>query len=177
MTVTEDDDFDSFFRLHETTMDRKDRGVYLDRERFRTWFRTLHEQGLATLFHARMPDGTAVATALVLLGNHPVAHTVSAAADAEYQALGTNPLLRWESFRRLGERGYRGVDLTDASLNPVTRFKGQLGGDLVMSLEVDAPRTLRFRAWHGGRQAYVRLRGAAGAAARRVLRRSKEDGG
>ncbi len=172
VTVTEDEDFDSFYRLHLNTMDRKDRATYLSRERFETWFRTLHRQGLATLFHARLADGTAVATALVLLGEHAVAQTVSAAADAEHQGLGTNPLLRWASFERLHERGYRGVDLTDASLNPVTSFKGQLGGDLVMSLEVDAPRTLRFRTLDLGEQVYHRLRAGAARAARRVLRRS-----
>jgi hypothetical protein len=172
VTVTEDDDFESFFRLHESTMDRKDRGVYLDKERFQAWFTGLRDHELATLYHARMPDGTAVAATLVLLGNHPVAQTVSAAADSAYQALGTNPLLRWESFRRLHERGYRGVDLTDASLNPVTRFKGQLGGDLVMSLELDAPRTLRFRMWERGRSTYYRARGAAGSVVRRLMGRT-----
>lgn len=176
VTVTEDDDFDSFYGLHLRTMGRKDRGVYLARDRFETWFRTLHEQGLATIFHARLADGTAAASALLLLGNHPVAHTVSAAADAEHQSLGTNPLLRWSSFRSLHERGYRGVDLTDASLNPVTRFKGQLGGDLVMSLEIDAPRTLRFRALHQGQRVYRRLRAGAGSVARKALGRSRQTG-
>lgn len=172
--VTEDDDFESFFGLHLSTMDRKDRGVYLSRDRFEQYFRRLREQGLATLFHARMPDGRAVATALVLLGNHRIAHTVSAAADSSAQSLGTNPLLRWESFRALHQRGYAGVDLTDASLNAVTRFKGQLGGELVMSLEIDAPRTLRFRAWEGGVRLYGRLRGTAGGLARRLTGASRE---
>lgn len=171
VVVTEDDDFDAFHRLHTSTMDRKDRQVYLDKERFRTWFGTLHGLGLATLLHARLPDGTAVATALLLLGNHPVAHTVSAAADAEYQALGTNPLLRWESFRRLHERGFQAVDLTDAALNPVTRFKGQLGGDLRMSIEVEAPPSLRFRTWQLGRRLYLRSRSAAGSVVRGLLGR------
>jgi hypothetical protein len=172
VTVTEDGDFDSFYRLHLGTMDRKDRGTYLPRERFEGWFRALHGQGLATLLHARLGDGTAVATALLLLGEHAVAHMVSAAAEAEHQPLGTNPLLRWASFKCLHERGYRAVDLTDASLNPVTRFKGQLGGDLVMSLEVDAPRTLRFRAMQQGRRVYRYLTGRAGRVARRILGRS-----
>ncbi len=70
ITATEDDDFESFFRLHASTMDRKDRGVYLGADRFERYYRALSEQGKATLFHARLADGTAVATALVLLGNH-----------------------------------------------------------------------------------------------------------
>ena len=170
ITATEDDDFESFFRLHASTMDRKDRGVYLGADRFERYFRALYAQGKATLFHARLADGTSVATAMVLLGNHPVAQTVSAAADPEHQARGTNPFLRWHSFRALHERGFRGVDLTDATLNPVTRFKGQLGGDLVMSLEADAPRTLRFSGWENGNRVYRRLRAIPGSVVRRVLR-------
>jgi hypothetical protein len=176
VTVTEDDDFDSFHRLHLATMERKDRGTYLPYDRVETWFRRLHEQGLATLFHARLPDGRSVATTLLLLGNFPVAHTVSAAADAEHQALGTNPLLRWASFRSLHERGFRGVDLTDAALNAVTRFKGQLGGELVMSLEADAPRTLRYRAAREGQTLYRRLRSGAAGVVRRVFRRATREG-
>lgn len=170
IVVTEDDDFESFFRLHEGTMDRKDKGVYLSKNGFERYFRALHEQGLATLFHARLPNGRAVATTLLLLGNHPVAHTVSAAAKAEFQNLGTNPLLRWEGFKALHERGFRGVDLTDASLNPVTRFKGQLGGDLVLSLEIDAPRTWRFRTVKLACSAYAQARAVPTAVARRLLR-------
>jgi len=175
IVVTEDDDFESFFRLHTLTMDRKDRGIYLPGTPFERYFRTLHSQGLATLFHARTSDGTAVATTLLLLGNHPVAHTVSAAADPEFQNLGTNPLLRWEGFKALHERGFKGVDLTDASLNAVTRFKGQLGGDLVMSLELDAPRSARFRMWERSSRAVWRGRTAAGALVRRLLRTGREE--
>lgn len=170
IVVSEDDDFQSFFRLHASTMVRKNHRTYLPRDRFERYFRLLHEQGLATLFHARMPDGAAAASALVLLGRHPVSHTVSAAADATLQGLGTNALLRWESFKALHERGFAGVDLTDASLNAVTRFKAQLGGDLVMSLEIDAPRSARFRAWELGHGAWARTRAVPGAVARRLQR-------
>lgn len=127
------------------------------------------------MLHARTSDGTAVATTLLLLGNHPVAHTVSAAADSRFQNLGTNPLLRWKGFEALHERGFAGVDLTDASLNAVTRFKGQLGGDLIMSLEIDAPRSARFRAWERAGRAYRRARGAAGGLARRLLGRGRTE--
>ncbi len=169
IVVTEDDDFESFFRLHSATMDRKDRAVYLSQARFEHYFRTLRERGLATLFQARTQRGNAVAATLLLLGNHPTAHTVAAAADAAFQSLGTNPLLRWEGFKALHERGFTGVDLTDATLNAVTRFKEQLGGSLVMSLEIDAPRTLRFRTWERARRAYALARAAPGGLARRLL--------
>jgi len=169
LTVTEDDDFDSFYRLHGATMSRKDRATYLAPERFRAYFERLAGQGLATLLHTRLPGGRAVATTLLLLGDHPVAHTVSAAAEEEHQRLGTNPLLRWRGFQSLHERGYRGVDLTDATLNPVTRFKSQLGGDLVHSLEVAAPTSRRYRVTSIFRAAVYGARRRLGRAARSVL--------
>ncbi len=111
----------SFHRLHLDTVGRKDRATYLPHERFETWFRTLHRQGLAESLHAR---------------------------------------------------GYRGVNLTDASLNAVTKFNGQLGGDVVMSLELDAPRSLRFGFVQLGQQVFHRLLAGAASTARRVFRRS-----
>lgn len=169
VTVTEDRDFESFYRLHGATMSRKDRATYLPPDRFRAYFERLDGAGLATLFHARLPDGRAVATALVLVGDHPVAHTVSAAAEEAHQRLGTNALLRWHTFEALGGRGFRRVDLTDATLNSVTRFKAQLGGDLVHSLEVAAPPSGRYRVSSMLRTAVYGTRRRLGRAARSVL--------
>jgi len=73
------------------------------------------------------------------------------------------------SGRPLHERGYRGVDLTDATLNPVTRFKSQLGGDLVHSLEVAAPTSRRYRVTSIFRAAVYGARRRLGRAARSVL--------
>lgn len=162
LTVTDDDDFESFYRLHEATMDRKDRNAYLPREAFRSFVTSARRQELAALYHARLPDGRAVATQLVLLGPVPVAHIVSAAADEEHASLGTNPFLRWRSFEALAERGYAGVDLTDASLNPVTRFKSQLGGDLTLSLELQSTPSARWRRAQARARLLRRARGAAG---------------
>lgn len=162
IVVTDDDDFEALYRLHSGTMDRKDRGTYLGRDAFRTLFERLRAEGLAVLMNARMPSGEAVATTLHLTGPKPLAHTVVAAATTEHQRLGTNPLLRQRGFRLLHDRGYGRVDLTDASLNPVTRFKAQLGGDLVVSLELDAPRSRRYRAVQTASRWYRRTRHAAG---------------
>lgn len=168
ITVTEDDDFEALYRLHSTTMDRKDSGTYLTRDAFRTLFHRIRAEGLAVLTNARLPDGEAVATTLHLTGPEPLAHTVVAAATAEHQRLGTNPLLRRRGFELLHERGYERVDLTDASLNPVTRFKAQLGGELVVSLELDAPRSGRYRAVRAAAGGYRTVRGAAGTVLRRL---------
>ena len=43
---------------------------------------------------------------------------------------------RAPSFESLAQAGYAANDLTDASLNPVTRFKSQLGGELRATLSV-----------------------------------------
>jgi hypothetical protein len=91
------------------------------------------------LYQARLPDGRVAATQLVLLGTHPVTHTVCAGAEPQWQKLGTTPYLRWKVFEDLAEAGYAGNDLTDAALNPVTRFKSQLGTELTMNLVVSRP--------------------------------------
>lgn len=167
----DDDDFESFFRLHTLTMERVDFRVYLAAPAFKTFYQTLARQGLAKLFHARYSGAPAIASQLVLLG-HPVTHTVSAGADPEHMKSGVTAFLRWKSFERLKELGYAANDLTDASLNPVTHFKSQLGGSLEQWIELRSPESPRFK-W-GTRLSRLASvsRGAAGAVVRRTLRRS-----
>jgi len=167
---TDDEDFDSFFRLHTSTMERVEFQVYLPEAAFRTYFATLARQGLAKLFHARLTDGRAIATQLVLLG-HPVTHTVCAGADPEHMKSGVTAFLRWKSFERLSELGHTANDLTDASLNPVTHFKSQLGGSLEPWMELSSPLSPRYRWGTGALELAGRSRGLASSIARRVLRR------
>lgn len=141
LTLTDDDDFDSYWRMHVATTERKDLNRYLPEEAFRRFFATLHEQGLCRLYHARLPDGRSVAAQMVLLGRHEVTHTVSAATDAEYLSMGATAFLRWKVFEALASMGYRANDLTDAALNPVTHFKSQLGGDLELCIVLSRSRT------------------------------------
>ncbi len=145
VTMAEDDDFDSFNRLHELTLDRKGAEVYLPAAAFRTWFGKLRSAGLCRLYHARLPDSQVIASQLVLAGAHPLTHTVSAAADPAHLRLGVNAFLRWRAAEALAAAGYTGNDLTDAALNPVTHFKGQLGGDLVHCHVLRAPQSARWR--------------------------------
>ena len=152
ITMSEDDDFAAFNRLHELTLGRKGAAVYLPAGPFRAWFERLKLAGLCRLYQARMPDGKVIASQLVLTGAHPLSHTVSAAADPEYLNLGVNAFLRWRAAESLAAAGYAGNDLTDAALNPVTHFKSQLGGDLVMCHVLEGPRSLRWRAWQAGKQ-------------------------
>jgi hypothetical protein len=169
VTAAEDDDFDSFFRLHAATMDRHEVAAYLPAPAFSKYFETLRRQGLCRLYHARLPDGRVVATQLVLVGAHRVSHTVSAAGDPEYNKLGAAAFLRWKVFEALAAQGYAANDLTDATLNPVTHFKSQLGGALELSLVLRSPGTRRYRWGTGVARLYSRARRAAGARLRRVL--------
>jgi hypothetical protein len=140
-----DDDFDAFYRMHLGTHLRKAAPVYLPEASFRRYFRDLASQSLCRLFHVRMGGGRPAASQLVLLGGHPVTHTVTAAADPEFLRLGTTPFLRWKVCEALAAEGYRGNDLTDASLNEVTRFKAQMGGELVTNLVLSRPDALSYR--------------------------------
>ncbi len=136
---TDDDDFASYFRLHLHTASRKGAGIYLPADAFQRYFTRLRNQNLCRIFHARLPDGLAISSQLVLTGGHPVSHTVSTAAAAEHLRTGATAFLRWKVFERLAELGLHANDLTDAELNPVTHFKSQLGGDLQMNLVLTRP--------------------------------------
>jgi hypothetical protein len=144
LVFSDDDDFDSFFRLHAEIHQRKGSPLYLPEASFRGYYQRLKAQNLARLFHTRLPDGRSVASQLVLTGPKPVAHTVCAGASAEYMSSGSTPFLRWKSFECLSGLGYSCNDLTDARLNDVTRFKGQLGGDLMINWTVMKRPSIRY---------------------------------
>jgi hypothetical protein len=131
---TEDDDFDSFFRLHAATAARKGMSLYLPEDRFSRFIGRLSAQGLCRIYHARLPTGQSISAQIVLTGEHPVSHSVCAAADPEHLNTGATAFLRWKVFEALSALGYSANDLTDAALNPVTHFKSQLGGDLKLCL-------------------------------------------
>src|SRR6185369_4861861 len=126
----EDDDFDSFWRMHETTTERKGTEIYLPEAAFRRLFSTLRGLGLCRMYQARLPSGQSVSAQLVLLGKHAVAHSVSAGADPVHLNSGATAYLRWKAFEALSALGYAANDLTDAALNSVAHFKSQLGGNL-----------------------------------------------
>lgn len=147
--VTEDGDFDAFFRLHHGVHQRKGAPLYLPEPAYRRFVQGLLERRLGRLLHARLPTGEPVSTQLVLTGDHPVTHTVCAATHEGHATSGATALLRWEAFRRLSEAGYVANDLTDAALNPVTRFKQQLGGALELSLATSRQDSHAFRVESG----------------------------
>ena len=141
-------DFDRFYQMHVATHERKGSPIYLPQATFRNFVDQLVSQNLAQLYHAVLPNGTSVAAQLVLLGKHPVTHTVCAAADAAYLQIGSSPFLRVKVFEDLSRRGYQANDLTSAGLvlPEVTRFKAQLGGDLVTTFVIARPRSPQDRA-------------------------------
>jgi CelD/BcsL family acetyltransferase involved in cellulose biosynthesis len=131
----EDADIGSLFRLHLQTHERKGAPLYLPEPAFRRYFEQAHAAGLARLGHAVF-EGKVIASQLMLTGPGKVAHTVCAGADEDYLRMGASAFLRWRAFESLAQAGYTANDLTDASLNPVTRFKSQLGGELRATLSV-----------------------------------------
>ena len=145
-TLTQDNDFDTFYQMHLGIHDRKGAPVYLPEEGFRRYFECLSSQKLCRLFHVRLPDGRAAASQLVLLGGHPVTHTVTAGADPDFLNTGVTPFLRWKTCEALAAEGYQANDLTDAALNEVTRFKSQLGGELVTNMVLSHSDSVRYRA-------------------------------
>jgi hypothetical protein len=172
MTVSADNDFDSFFRLHASTMDRKGQGYYLPEQAFRNYFEALTSIGMCQLFHARLASGRPVATQFVLLGPGAVSHSVAAAVDAEFVRTGVSALLRWRVFEAMSAAGYAANDLTDASLNAVTHFKSQLGGDLQLFFSLESPRTLRVRVEQGAATLCRRGLATVAAAVRRAAGRT-----
>ena len=146
LIATAEWDFESLYQLHLATHERKGAPVYLPRDAFRRFIDTLRERNLCRLYQARLPDGRVIAAQLVLTGPHPVTHTVCVGGDSEAMRVGASPFLRWKVFEDLHAAGYRANDLTDAELNPVTRFKSQLGGELKLCLQVARRDRFAFRA-------------------------------
>jgi len=141
----EDADFDALFRLHWQTHRRKGAPLYLPESAFRRFFERVHACGLARIGHAVFHDKV-VASQLMLVGPYSVSHTVCAGADEAYLKSGASAFLRWKAMLSMHRDGYAANDLTDASLNPVTRFKSQLGGDLTPTLSVTRTDSWLFRA-------------------------------
>jgi len=158
--ISEDDDFTSFYRLHRLVSEEKGAPLYLPENRFERYYRELRDRDLIRLYHARLDDGRSVSAILVLASGHPVTHTVSAAADPEHYDTGASPLLRWRSFELLSDLGYGANDLTDASLNTVSRFKRQLGSELQLNLVVRGSGKSLFRMERAARRQYWNLRDA-----------------
>ena len=140
----EDDDFDALFRLHYQTHRRKGAPLYLPEAPFRRYFQRLYAAGLARLGHA-IYDGKAIASQLMLTGPFRASHTICAGADEDYLKMGATAFLRWRAFESLASEAYATNDLTDASLNPVTRFKSQLGGELTATLSVARTDSRQYR--------------------------------
>lgn len=135
VTYREDDDVGALYRLHLQTHQRRGAPLYLPEAPFRRYFERACAAGLARLGHA-VYQGQVIASQLMLTGPGRVAHTVCAGADEQYLKLGASAFLRWRSFESLAAAGYQADDLTNASLNSVTRFKSQFGGELTPTLSV-----------------------------------------
>jgi hypothetical protein len=144
VSYREDGDFEALFRLHWQTHRRKGAPLYLPEAAFRRFFERAHVSGLARLGHAVF-EGKVIASQLMLTGPYRVSHTICAGADEDYLRLGASAFLRWQAFLSLHRDGFLANDLTDAALNPVTRFKSQLGGDLTPTLSISRTDSWLYR--------------------------------
>lgn len=136
-------DIDAFYNLHAKTSIRKGFPSYLSRAGMSEYFRTLSGAGLIRLYLASQRDSVASTGLLVLTGQHAVTHSVCAASIESNESHGINAFLRWHVFKELSNDGYVANDLTDAHEPDVARFKSQLGGGLVMSIELSRPASVR----------------------------------
>lgn len=170
LTVTEDADFESFFRLHREIHERKGAPLYLPEKAFQAYIEALRGKGLLRLYHARLADGTAASSQIVLTSGHPVTHTAVAASAEEHHGTGASPFLRWKVFEALGEEGFEANDLSGAGTGGVARFKMQLGSELQACMEASM-RSAAYR-WAGMPRRLSRpLRRSAKRMLRPVLRR------
>jgi hypothetical protein len=144
VTYREDADFAALFRLHWQTHRRKGAPLYLPEAAFERYVERVQSCGLARLGHAVFEDKV-VASQLMLTGPYRSSHTICAGADEDYLRLGASAFLRWHAFLALHRDGFAANDLTDASLNPVTRFKSQLGGELTATSTVARTDSWMFR--------------------------------
>ncbi len=144
-SIVKDEDFQAFYNLHVDTHERKGSPIYLSYENYKVYYERLRAKNLCSLYHACNQEGQPVSSQLVLLGPHPVTHTVCAATDESYLNSGVSAFIRWKVFEDLSKQGYAANDLTDAALNPVTRFKSQLGGDIQLCIELIKPTSTNLR--------------------------------
>jgi Acetyltransferase (GNAT) domain len=151
LVFTEDDDFDSLYRLHYDTYQRIGNTLYYSEQQYRKHFELLKEKNFCKLYQVRLDSGKSIAALLVLTGPYQATVTICAGTDLAYLNIGSSPFLRWKSFEALSQLGYATNDLLGASLNGATRFKSQLGGELTMNWIVARPQ-------HPGYKIYNKLK-------------------
>lgn len=144
LVFTDDDDFDSFYKLHSDTYQRKGLSLYFSENKYRKYFELLREKNLCRLHQVRLDNGKSIGAFLILTSSHPVSHTVCIGSDVNYLNLGSAAFLRWKSFEKLAQLGYESNDLTGASLNTVNNFKNQLGGELITNYIAIKPPHLSY---------------------------------
>ncbi|BAQ65679.1 GNAT family N-acetyltransferase [Geminocystis sp. NIES-3709] len=139
LNFSDDDDFDSFYKLHSETYQRKGLQLYLSENQYRKYYELLREKNLCRLHQVRLNNGQSIGAFLILNDNKSRSYTIFAGSDHNYLNLGSATFLRWKSFEHLGKLGYETNDLMGSSLNKVGHFKNQLGGELVTNWIVIKP--------------------------------------
>jgi len=161
-TYTEEGSCDAFLDMHQHLEFQKQVPTYLPRPAFTRFIETLRACGIASLFQVNAPDGTPAASQLVIHGQHPIAHMLSAGAAPHALSSGCSALLRWRAFQTLVQRNCRGLDLTDAQVSSVAHFKSQLGGQVQLGIQLELPQSRLAatgeQSWYLGHRLASRIR-------------------
>src|SRR5262249_21833640 len=134
-------DLDALWRVFAETQGRQGFGVRLTRESFSRLAQSLHDGGLARMEIAVAANGEPAAGHIVLqVPGATAAYQWVAGTHSGHLKSGVSAWQTVESAAELGRRGVRSWDLCGADLASVARFKSDLGADLVVYYQVDAPR-------------------------------------
>lgn len=141
MKLVGDWNLDALWSVFAETQNRQDFGVRLTQDGFRRLAQSLHDGGLARMEIARAADGEPAAGHIVLaVPGTATAFQWVAGTHSRYFKSGVSAWQTVESAAELGRRGFQRWDLCGADLPSVARFKSDLGADLVVYFQVDAPR-------------------------------------
>lgn len=141
MTLHGEWDLDALWSVFADTQGRQGFGVRLTRESFSRLAQSLHAGGLARMEIARAADGEPAAGHILLaVPGTSTAFQWVAGTHSRYFKSGVSAWQTVESATELGRRGFQAWDLCGADLASVARFKSDLGAELVVYYQADAPR-------------------------------------
>ena len=158
-TLSTDWNLAGFWQLYQQTQDRQRFSAGLDRGAFFELAEAMKGSAQAWMISALSPQGEMAASRieLSLPGSHCLFDWVAGGAP-EFLASGVNPWLMRKPRPSARQRGYTLWDLCGADVEPVARFKGEFGGQLVHYFQVESPRPWFWQSLRALRGAALRLK-------------------
>jgi lipid II:glycine glycyltransferase (peptidoglycan interpeptide bridge formation enzyme) len=146
---------DAFYAILVETAERSG-FLYRTADSYRRVFEAYAAKGAARLLFARLPDGSAGATLMLIeaCGHVVEPYGGMTAAGATARA---NYLIKWEAIRQARERGYTAYDMWGLPNEGIAQFKAGFGGravryvgawDLVMDAPIRSALSLARRLRH-----------------------------